>query len=60
MMFLNNKEKKEKANAISYKIDEYIWGKRILLPIAPMVRKADIPTPLIRLVIWDATLANGR
>lgn len=49
MMFLNNKEKKEKANAISYKIDEYIWG-----------RKADTPMLLIRLVTWDATLANGR
>lgn len=59
-MFLNNKEKKEKANAISYKIDEYIWGERISLPIAPMVRKADTPMLLIRLVTWDATLANGR
>lgn len=49
MMFLNNKEKKEKANAISYEIDEFIWG-----------RKADTPMPLIRSVIWVATLANGR
>lgn len=61
MMFLNINEKKEKANAISYKIDEYISGdERILLPIAPMVRKADTPMQLIKLVIWGVILANGR
>ena len=27
-MFLNNNEKKKKANAIFYKIDEYIWGRK--------------------------------
>lgn len=60
MMFLNINEKKEKANAISYKIDEYIWGRKVLLPIAPMVRKADTPMQLIKLVIWGVILVNGR
>ena len=35
-------------------------AERILLPIAPMVRKADTPMSLIKLVIWDAILVNGR
>nr|DAU73053.1 MAG TPA: hypothetical protein [Caudoviricetes sp.] len=34
--------------------------ERILLPIAPMVRKADTPMLLIKLVIWGVILANGR
>ena len=61
MMFLNNNEKKKKANAISYEIDEFIWGRKdFALQIVPMARKADTPMPLIRSVIWVATLANGR
>ena len=39
MMFLNNKEKKEKANAISYKIDEYIWGRKDFVTDCPYGEK---------------------
>nr|DAL21005.1 MAG TPA_asm: hypothetical protein [Caudoviricetes sp.] len=39
MMFLNNKEKKEKANAISYKIEEYIWGRKDFVTDCPYGEK---------------------
>ena len=39
MMFLNINEKKEKANAISYKIDEYIWGRKDFVTDCPYGEK---------------------
>lgn len=39
MMFLNINEKKEKANAISYKIDEYIWGRKDFVTDCPYDEK---------------------
>ena len=35
MMFLNNNEKKKKANAISYEIDEFIWGRKDFVTDCP-------------------------
>lgn len=42
MMFLNSNEKKEKANAISYKIDEYIWGTKGFCYRVPLWRERQI------------------
>ena len=39
VMFLNINEKKEKANAISYKIDEYIWGRKDFVTDCPYGEK---------------------
>ena len=39
MMFLNNKEKKEKTNAISYKIEEFIWGRKDFVTDCPYGEK---------------------
>ena len=39
MMFLNNNEKKKKANAISYEIDEFIWGRKDFVTDCPYGEK---------------------
>lgn len=49
------KLKKHLVDVLEENVDE-----RILLPIAPMVRKADTPMQLIKLVIWGVILVNGR